>query len=261
MTQKDLVNKTFHDNFDLIKERVDASKFPNTFKFLFRSDQKIELFSNVLRETVKQKNFYASQAITRIVLEHFIVAYYVWTKARIDESDECATEYYSFYGLQEQIKQENYNSKLDKSYDNTKSALQNVAAKDPEVFGDTTEADILDLNIRANKFDIRRILAFLTDELDVNDAFKSLHVIVLNFCKRYNYLSSYIHGGPTAEFQAFENMPKTDHEKITNDNAEYAETMNYQLKSLLMLLLVADDKKNIDIYQPVYDFLEKNAPK
>lgn len=261
MTQKELVNKTFYDNLDLIKERVTASKFPNTFKFLFRFDKKIELFSNILNETVKQKNFYVSQAITRIVLEHFIVAYYVWTKARIDETDECATEYYSFYGLQEQMKQENYNSKLDKSYDNTKTPLQNVAVKDPEVFGDITEADILDLNTRANKFDIRKILAFLTDELDTNDAFKRLHVVVLDFCKRYNYLSTYIHGGPTAEFQAFENMPKTDYEKVINDNAEYAESMNFQLKSLLMLLLVADDKKNIDIYKPVYDFLEKNTPK
>lgn len=261
MTQEELVNKTFFENISLINERVSKSKYSNTFKLLFRFDKKIELLSNVLSETLKQNNFYSSQVITRIILEHFIVAYYVWTKARIDENDECATEYYAYYGLHEQMKQENYNSKLDKSYDKTKSPLQNVAIKDPEVFGDITEDDIRDLNTRANKFDIRQILIYLRDELDNNDAFKHLHLIVLDFCKRYNHLSTYIHGGPTAEYQAFENMPQTDYPKVLIDNFSYAKMMNYQLKSLLILLLVTDNKENFDIYRPIYEFLERLSAK
>lgn len=257
MTQEELVNKTFFENIDTINEKIANSKYPTTFKCLLRFDKKIELLSNLLRETLSQENFYSSQAVTRILLEHFIVAYYVWTKARIEKSDECATEYYSFYGLQEQMKQDNYNSKLDKSYDPKKTPLQNVASKDPEVFGDVTEADILDLNIRANQFDIRKILSYLRDELDSNDAFKSLHAIVLDFCKRYNHLSTYIHGGPTAEYQTFENMPATDYKKVLNSNVEYSRMMNYQLKSLIMLLLVEDNKDNFKIYQPIYDFIQK----
>lgn len=257
MTQDELVNKTFYENIDTINEKIANSIYPITFKLLLRFDKKIELLSKILRETLSQENFYSSQAVTRILLEHFIIAYYVWTKARTGKSDECATEYYSFYGMQEQMKQENYNSKLDKSYDPKKTPLQNLVAKDPEVFGDITEADIHDLNSRANQFDIRIILSYLRDELDSNDAFKSLHTIVLDFCKRYNHLSSYIHGGPTAEYRTFENIPKTDHIKELNSNVEYSKMMNYQLKSLIILLLVEDNKDNFKLYQPIYDFIQK----
>ncbi len=259
MTQSELVNRIFNDNAELINQRIEKSKFPMTFKLLNRFDKKSKSFLNSIQEAARQDNFYVSQILTRVVIEHFLVAYYVWTKARKDEDDECATEYYSFYGLQELMKQDNYNSKLDKTYDNKKTPLQNAASNDSETFGGITEEDILDLNQRANKFDIRKILVYLKDELDIDDEFKDLHPIILDFCKKYNRLSSFVHGGPISEFQTYENRPKTDYNKVIQSNIDNADLINFEIKTFVMLLLMLENTDYFDIYKPIFEFVENKT--
>ncbi len=257
MTQGELTTKIFTENFPLIQERINNSNFPNTFKLLLRFDEKVKFLTSLLFTCQETNNFYSSQVLTRVIIEHFIVAYYVWTKARTSETDECATEYYSFYGLQELMKQDNYNAKLDKTYDQGKTPLQNVANKDPEVFGDITEADILDLNKRANQFDIRKILTYLSDELSPEDEFKPIHTVILDYCRSYNILSTYIHGGPTAEFKTFDNKPITNFSDVIKSNLENGEMINYQIKAFIMLLLIVVDKKYYDIYEPIINFINE----
>jgi Family of unknown function (DUF5677) len=255
ITQGRLVNKIFEDNQATIEEGISKSKYPFAFKALLGFSKKIKELSDSVEDISSKNNFYSSQVMTRIVIEHFIVAYYIWTKSRIEKNDECAKEYYAYYGMQELIKQDTYNAKLDKTYNAKITQLQNFIQKDPE-FSEMTEDDIKEINTKANKFDIKKIFAYLRDELNDNDSFKSIHLVILDFCKIYNRLSSYVHGGPTAELQTYENMPQTDYAKILNENIDNSRMAAFQIKSFIILLLINEDLKYMPIYQPIMNFID-----
>jgi hypothetical protein len=264
MVQFELVHKTYSENIEEINERISKSKYPITFKVLQSFALKIDDILKSLESLETNQSFYSSQGLTRILYEHYLVAYYVWTKCRVDNNDECATDYNQYYAIYEMIKQENYNSKLDKSYDPTKTPLQNFLVKVPE-FDDPVDPlnqeNFIDINTRANKFDIRKILQYMTDDLDPNDHFKSLHVLVHDVCKKYNKISSYVHGGRMAELEAFENIPPVDKGKIMRDNVEFGRIFSHQMRDFIMMLLLAEDPSFIKTYQPIYDFVKNSTKK
>jgi hypothetical protein len=259
MTQFELVHKVYNENSKKIEELIQKSKFPKTHTALKNLYSIIHDIRKALEEIEKIQGFYASQGLSRILYEHFLVAYYIFTKCRIDKYDSCGSDYIDYYPIYEMMKRENYNSKLDKTYDAKKTPLQNFLIAAPE-FDDLddpiTEADVLDTNKRANKFDIRNILKYMQDDLDPTDAFKSLHSLVHDVCRRYNTTSSYVHGGRLAQLQTFENTPVTDKSKVLRDNSAMAKIFCYQLLSLTILLIATEDEEGFRIYQPIYDFIQ-----
>jgi hypothetical protein len=261
MTQYELVHRVYSENTNEIDERIGKSKFPVTFQVLKLFSLKINDILKSLQSIEANQSFYSSQGLTRILYEHYLVAYFIWTKCRVDDNDECAIDYKQYYAIYEMIKQQNYNSKLDKSYDLTKTPLQNFLIKVPELDdpdNPLNQDNFTDINTRANKFDIRKILQYMQDSLDPNDYFKSLHVLVHDVCKKYNKTSSYVHGGRMAELEAFENTPPIDKSKILNDNVEFAKIFSYQILDFIMMLLLLEDKSFIKTYQPIYDFINKD---
>lgn len=259
MTQFELVHKVYNENLEKIEGLIQRSKYPKTFQVLRNFHSKIHDIMKSLEEIQRIQCFYASQALSRILFEHFLVAYYIFTKCRADNDDNCASDYIEYYSIYEMMKRENYNAKLDKRYDQTKTPLQNFLIAAPEfdnMADPITEADVIDINKRANKFDIRNILKYMQDELDQNDNFKSLNHIVHDVCRRYNTISSFVHGGRLAELQTFENTPVTDKEKVLRDNTSLANIFCYQLLSLTILLIATENGEGFKIYKPIYDFIE-----
>ncbi|RYX81613.1 hypothetical protein EON73_04725 [bacterium] len=258
MTYYDLVFKVYSENIDNISKRIEKSKFPITFEVLKKFLTKIDDIFKSLEILEGIQCYYSSQALTRILYEHYLVAYYIWTKCRVNDSDECATDYNQYYAFYEMMKQENYNAKLDRSYDSTKSPLQNFLIKAPE-FDDhsdpLTEADVIDYNRRANQFDIRHIFRYLQNDLDEQDDFKSINVLVHDVCKRYNKISSYVHGGRLADLETFENTPANDKYKVLKENLEFGRIFSRQLRSFIMLLIIKEDKSFLEIFRPIYDFM------
>lgn len=258
MDQSELVYKVYNENIDKIEELINQSKYPKTFQALKNFYFKIEDIKKSLVEIEKINCFYSSQALSRILYEHFLVAYFIWTKCRIDKDDSCGSDYIEYYPLFELMKRDNYNAKLESGYNAKKITLQNFLTSNPE-FNDTsnpiTEEDVIDLNRRINKFDIRIILKYMQDDLDPNDTFKSLHVIIHDVCRRYNTISSYVHGGRLADLQTFENTPITDKLKVLRENSQYADVFCYQLLSLVILLIATENEEGFEIYKPIYDFM------
>jgi hypothetical protein len=258
MTQAKLVYRIYNENIDKIELLINQSKYPKTFQALKNFYYKIDDIKRSLVEIEKINSFYTSQALSRILYEHFLVAYYIWTKCRIDKNDSCASDYLEYYPLFELMKRDNYNAKLENGYDSKKTSLQNFLISNPE-FIDTlnpiTEEDVKDINHRANKFDIRIILKYMQNDLDPNDAFNSFHIIIHDVCKRYNAISSYVHGGRLADLQTFENSPITDKLKILRENTQYADVFCYQILSLKILLIATENKDGFEIYKPIYDFM------
>lgn len=258
MTYYELVYKTYSENFEDISKRIAKSKFPITHDVLNKFSKKVDDLSKSLKCIEEIQCYYSSQALTRILYEHYLVAYYIWTKCRIDNSDECALDYNQSYAIYEMMKQENYNSRLDLSYIKGKTALENFLIKAPE-FNDAnaplTPANVEDINERANKFDIRKIFKYLENDLDENDDFKAINVLVHDVCKKYNKISSYVHGGRIADLETFENTPPVDKVKILKENVEFGQIFSRQILSFIMLLLIYEDKSFLKTFRPIYEFM------
>ena len=257
--QYELVNRVYSENIAEIDERIGKSSFPITIQVLRSFSMKLADILKSLENSEATLNFYASQCLTRVLYEHYLVAFYIWTKCRVDKNDESAIDYIKYYAIYEMMKQENYNSKLDKSYDQSKSALQNFLIKVPE-FNDPVdplnEANVTDINTRANKFDIRKILLYLRDELDPSEYFQKLHFLIHDVCRRYNKISSYVHGGRMAELEAFENTPPVDKAKILRDNVDFAKIFSYQVLDFIMMMLLSEDITFLKTYHPIYDHVK-----
>lgn len=263
MTRFDFVHKVYNDNSEKIEELIQKSKYPKTFQLLKNLYSIIDDMRKALEAIDRIQGFYASQCLSRILNEHFLVAYYIWTKCRIEKDDSCGSDYIDYYPIYEVMKRENYNARLDKTYDAAKSPLANFLIANPE-FHDRddsiTEADVLDINKRINKFDIKNILKYMQNELEPDDAFKSLQALVHDVCRKYNITSSYVHGGRLAQLQTFENSPVTDKAKVLSDNTSMATIFCYQLLSLTILMISTEDGQAFEIYKPIYDLIQAEIP-
>lgn len=173
LTQYELVKNIYNQNIDKINKLTNESKFTLSFQVLQNFIVKINDIQKGLESIHESKSFYASQALARISSEHFLIAFYIFTKTRIEESDECASDYLYNYAVYEMIKRKNYNAKLEKTYDPKKTPLENFLVSTPEFSNKIEEADLLDINKKANQFDVRHILKYIQNELDPNDAFKN----------------------------------------------------------------------------------------
>lgn len=258
MTQYELVKDIYAKKTDLINSIIDKSKFPSSFKALLNFYYKSEDLKSALEVLEKEKSFYSSQALSRVLNEHFLVAFYIFTKTRLEENDDVAKDYLEYYPIFEMMKRDNYNSKLAKTYNPKKTPLENFLDAAPEFKGDIEQSDIPDLNKRANQFDVRNILKYIQSDIPHDDSFKSMEKFVLNDCQKYNETSTYVHAGRLAELQYFENIPQTDKDKVMKDNSKRGEICVTQTLSFVMLLAILTDKEFANIYRPVLDFIENS---
>jgi len=147
-------------------------------------------------------------------LEHFLVVSHVWNRARIEESNTCVSEYNLGYLTYEVFKQTNYNSMLEKKSEKGKPQLQKILETD--IFSELnnpddpmTQTNLDEINKIGNQLDVRNILKYF-EGLPKDEPYKVFKEIAMDACKRYNNLSSYIHGERLAELEAIENIPVTN---------------------------------------------------
>jgi hypothetical protein len=189
----------FRHNKVFIVEELERSEFKNTAKVLLSFYKKSESIEDVIKEIDFQLNYYPCVILLRSQIEHFILATYIWIKFRITNKDEVAKKYYEEYLVYEMIKRINY------SKSNAIPISGNLAKIFRKVLDILTDHKILKqkhfekLNIEANQFDIRKISKFFDDNLPLkyDNIIKS--ETIKGFLEYYNYFSSFVHGGPSAD--------------------------------------------------------------
>ncbi len=197
--------KVFEENFDEIKILVEKSEYKNTGKSLFRFAQKIDKISIAINQA---NDLYVARILLRSLLEHEIIAYYIWARYIDDKNDECGTHYYVDHFVSEHLKREGYNLSIEgieKGIEKNQNN-ENLNKKLP-FLKEATKQDFEKVYREANKFDIRNIAKYLNKEIPESDPFAIVNKeVVLDALIKYNFLSSYIHGGAVAELEIFEHQ-------------------------------------------------------
>ena len=189
----------FRDNESTLIKELENSEFQHTAKILLNYYKKSESIDNVIGSTNFEKDFYPCIILIRSQIEHFIVAAYIWIQFRITEKDDIGKIYHEEYLIYEVLKRLNYS----KSNNIPMSSKYSIAFK--KILDILSEKKVLiqkdfeKLNIKANQFDIRKISKFFDENLPLEYDNIIRPERIKQFLEYYNYFSSFVHGGPSAD--------------------------------------------------------------
>lgn len=151
-----------------------------------------------------QSDSYTSYILIRSFVEHFLVAFFIWIKFHLDKNDKTASVYYEEYVIQEFVKKINY-TKANKINPNSKYlklfSFIYDGLKEKELL---KEKHISHLNRIANIFDIRKISSFVESNIPADTEVFLKPKRIKEMLEFYNYYSTFVHGGPTADLMIFE---------------------------------------------------------
>jgi len=248
-----LTKGIFIKNFDEIKSLVEKSKYVNTAKALFRFAQKIDRIATTM---IKADDLYVARILLRSLLEHEIIAYYIWTKYIKDETDDCGTHYYVDYFVSEQLKREGYNLSvegIEKGIEKNQN-FENLKLKLP-FLQEATQQDLEKVYRVANQFDIKRIAKYLNTEIPESDAFSDVNKkVILDALIKYNFLSSYIHGGATSEIEIFEHNKSDDIVKELKSAKNFGLIGARFIMEQLIMFLADEHQKYADLIKQIVSF-------
>ena len=236
---------------------MDKSKYKKSIKAVYRQQDKIsKLTEGLIAISKTTDNFYSIQAISRIIIEHFIVGHYIWTKARLTKNDEIGEHYYVHYDISEFFKRENYELRIEGIRLNKKNynTFDNIIKKNPE-FKDLEEGQLADIHKVANQFDVRIIFQYFIND-NPEDVFKEFHNLMLSALSEYNHLSSYVHGGPTAELEAYDGRQNTNKEERITDCVKSAKVYCRTMKEHVLFLLLDEMEEYIEVLRPLFPELK-----
>jgi hypothetical protein len=223
---------------------IEKSNFVETNTALYFNTKKIDLLLASLKVV---QEFYTSQAIARVVFEHFLIGQYLWTKSRTENSDQCGKEYRMHYLCSEFFKRASYDLGISNIKNNTSTKIDFQAIKNqhPEM-KEMEQTTFDEIHKIANQFEVRKIGDYLANKTEKTDPYRLIHYPMLDFLRRYNVLSSYIHGGPISQEETFTNKMGLNHQSIIKENINWSKIASKQTKLNLLWSLSRDHLK---IYQ------------
>ncbi len=199
----------FEKNKKLIINEIENSEFKHTAKVLFNFYMKSESIYSAISSIDFNAEFYPCIILLRCQIEHFLVATYIWIQFRITNKDDVARTYNEEYLIYEMMKRINY------AKNNNIPLSSRIAVVFQKILDILTNKKILKqrdlekLNIKANQFDIRKISKFCDNNLpfEYDNIVKPTEIKTL--LEYYNYYSSFVHGGPSADAMTSEEYKKT----------------------------------------------------
>src|SRR5688500_17102682 len=85
----------FNSLHDALLIDIERSQYRKSAKAIYKQQEKLSSILQTLVAVEKnEKSFYTIQVLTRSAIEHYVLGYYIWTKARIDKKDQAGEEYY-----------------------------------------------------------------------------------------------------------------------------------------------------------------------
>lgn len=248
-----MTKKIFDTYIEQIEKDLLNSKYPKTAKALYRFYLKAISIKTLLEKVTDLNEVYVAKIILRSLFEHLIVAYYIFYRQHNEKDDRVGEEYYQEYLIHEFFKQKGYNQKID-NIKNNKS--QNISGLDylkgqDENLNEITEKQYQEINTIGNKFKVDNILKHLNQADIKSSNILKLHDHMLKFLEEYNKLSSFVHGGPTAEKQTFDDSINLQNE-ITTIKA-WAESLMNTIKEHILIFLMKDNPEYEKLLKPIMD--------
>ncbi len=239
------IKEVFKNHKDGIETLIENHSFPKSMLCLYSKVLQIGSLRKILNKS--DGNFYSSQVLLRTLLEHFLIGYYVYFKTNTEKNDLVGEVYYDEYVKSEIIKRENYYFNLDKIKNDLKHEdINGYLSKYGDEFRDLTQLQIDNIHKKASQFsNVRNVIKYLFNSENQSKEENVLHTMLFDFLEKYNMLSSYVHGGVSAEVESFN---KDDFEKRKakiKENKTWGISLEANLKFYFLFLLFKDNPDEV----------------
>ncbi len=238
------IEKYLDNNQERFIELLSQSKYISTAKLLSRFNEKITAISSAIN-TNSTNSFYITALLSRPLIDHILVPYYVLSKFCENQSDDIAKRYFNEYLIGELLKRDNYSlnnnyvpsSKFGKLFGKIVRKL-----KESKIIN---EKDLEKYYRAWNEFDIKNISKYIRDEKSEESFNLILKKRVATLLEYFNYFSSYIHGGPSSDISNFE-LTKDEKEEVIIELKNLAKYAEFVIKIMIAYFL-AHENENVQI--------------
>lgn len=195
----DQVYEIFTEVAPKMAEFMHTSTIPKTAQALFHFIAKTNAIKEAIFNSCEGNNLYAINILYRSLVEHLLRFHYIFFRVLIDKTDEIGQDYLKFCSLSENI---DYGI----AWKDVAKILERNPEADPyevlkeidEDYKDYTKAQIQE---KSNQFRYKQIVRYIKKQL--NDQTDTTNSFLLNIIPEYASLSSYVHGGPQADWEMF----------------------------------------------------------
>lgn len=241
----EFINQVFEKHINGIETLIENHSFPKSMLCLYSKVLQIESLRKILEKT--DENFYSSQVLLRTLLEHYLVGYYAYYKTSTEKDDSIGEAYYDEYVKSEIIKRENYYFNLDKIKGDLKSEnLNGYLSKHGEELIGLTQVEIDNIHKKASQFsNVRSVIKYLFNVENQTKAEGILHTMLFDFLEKYNKLSSYVHGGVSAEVESFNKDDSEKRMEKIEENKTWGISLEANLKFYFLFLLFKDNPDEV----------------
>lgn len=196
----DEVKKYLEENEERFSKTIRTSNYKETSKLLLRFLKKGLTISKSMSKLHEKEELYSLAILHRSLIDHTLTAHHILSKARLASNDSFAETYYKEYLAYELIITESFNDEfnitpelsISRLFKELKSSLDSNDLK----WGKARH----DIFNESSKFKTKNILKEFKSYFPFeSDNFVSQSTI-FGLIENFNFLSSFVHGGPTADF-------------------------------------------------------------
>ncbi len=239
--------KLYRDYKSQIKTDLVKTNIVNSLKCLFSKTEQVII---LMEDIIRTKNTYTAQILLRSLIEHFLIGFYVFLRVRIDKTDDVGDEYYDFYQNSEYLKQETYSIQIENIQNRLSEKIDATRLKQkfPHL-NNLEQKDLESYHFEGNKFaNLKNIGKFLIENGDFEPKLQPITTKLVDLIDLYNYLSSYVHGGPFAEHELLE-MNKSEIEEFERKTIDWADVLSSISVNILFLSMTYEKP---EIYSPLF---------
>jgi len=248
------IHDIFEKNGSLIFELIKSDKIPKTSNTFLLFIAKTNFIKESIFELSESQNIYAINILFRSLIEHYLRFQYMFFRVLSDKDDNIGEEYLKFCSLSENID-------TGKAWKDIAKILEKNPTADPyellkEINPDFKKYSKEEITKASEQFRYKNIIRFINSKLNRDNKFED-NEFILKLIPIYSDLSSFVHGGPSADKTLFETKDEKDRLKEVLHKIELSFMIAGTVKMFSYLVFYQYDKRFNDAYLGTKALIDK----
>lgn len=216
---------------------LQSSIYPNTTKLLFNLTKRIDSIKEGVFTTVLSDNYYSTQVLLRVLIEHYLTYMYVNERLKNESNDNIGTEYYMERGAEESIDFWDASNKVLKMMNEDAAAIELNRVIYEERFTELKKINKKDLIKKNKQYKVKEMIKYFLKDIDFKILDYDTEVPALSNLRYYKdwvQLSSFVHCGPLAEKMTLINLDNEKRNERLINIAEFTFKISSGIKCLCL---------------------------
>lgn len=248
------IQDIFEKNDPLIFKLLKNDKIPKTSNTILLFITKTSFIKESIFELYESQNIYSINILFRSLIEHYLRFQYIFFRVLIDKNDNIGEEYLRFCSLSENIDTGNAWKDVSKILDINPAADPYEILK--EVNSDFKKFSKQEIVTKSNQFRYKNIIRFINETINKENRFKG-NEFFLQIIPIYSDLSSFVHGGPSADQTLFKIKKEEDRVENLINKIELSFMITATVKLFSYLVFYQYDKGFENAYTETKKLIDK----